>query len=283
MQRCMTYFLGVDFSLSGYEGLIAAQDCLPNNTVRDEFAADFSYLSKLWESISPDPILDDHEDDYRWLSQVYVSVQPTTGNGKLLWHSLGAKTIELIHENIHIDTVRDDLDTLVLDAEVLEAVLDGPTPEKKIKEIEVKVAKRLRKHMGDPRFKALSERLEDLKDRHEKGLLHSVEFLKQLLDLAKDLLEAERDTPPEDGEERARAALTELFDEAKNDETPIIVERVVNDIDEIVRQVRFPGWQQTSSGEREVRKALRRTLFKYKLHSDPELFEKAYGYVRQYY
>ncbi len=100
MQRCMTYFLGVDFSLSGYEGLIAAQDCLPNNEVRDQFAADYSYLSKLWESISPDPILDDYEDDYRWLTQVYVSVQPTTGNGKLLWHSLGAKTIELIHENI---------------------------------------------------------------------------------------------------------------------------------------------------------------------------------------
>jgi len=28
---------------------------------------------------------------------------------------------------------------------------------------------------------------------------------------------------------------------------------------------------------------LRRTLFKYKLHTDAELFEKAYGYVREYY
>ena len=62
-----------------------------------------------------------------------------------------------------------------------------------------------------------------------------------------------------------------------------MVERVVNDIDEIVRVVRFPGWQQTSAGEREVKKALRGTLFKYKLHSDAELFEKAYGYIRQYY
>ena len=283
VQRCMAYFLGVDFTLSGYEGLIAAQDCLPNNTIRDQFAEDYSYLSKLWEAISPDPILDDYEEDYRWLSQVYVSVQPTTGSGKLLWHSLGAKTIELIHENVHVDTVRDDLDTLVLDTELLEAVLDGPDPESKIKEIEFKVAKRLRGHIGDPRYKALSERLEDLKDRHEKGLLNSVEFLKHLLDLARDLLDAERDTPTEDSEVRGKAALTELFDEAKNENTPIMVERVVEDIDEIVRRVRFPGWQHTSSGEREVRKALRRTLFKYKLHSDAELFEKAYGYIRQYY
>lgn len=40
-----------------------------------------------------------------------------------------------------------------------------------------------------------------------------------------------------------------------------------------------PGWQSTSAGEREVRK----TLFDFRLHQDAELFEKAYGYVRQYY
>ncbi len=62
-----------------------------------------------------------------------------------------------------------------------------------------------------------------------------------------------------------------------------IVERVVGDIDEIVRLVRFPGWQHTSAGEREVKKALRKTLFKYKLHAEEELFEKAYGYIKQYY
>ena len=62
-----------------------------------------------------------------------------------------------------------------------------------------------------------------------------------------------------------------------------IVERIVDDIDEIVRMVRFVGWQAANAGEREVRKALRRTLFKYKLHTDAELFEKAYGYVREYY
>ncbi len=60
-----------------------------------------------------------------------------------------------------------------------------------------------------------------------------------------------------------------------------IVERVVGDIDEIVRLVRFPGWQHTSAGEREVKKALRKTLFQYKLHAEDELFEKAYKYIKQ--
>jgi type I restriction enzyme R subunit len=283
MQKCLAYFPGVDRGLGGYEGLIAAQECLPNNAVRDAFAVDYSTVSRLWEALSPDPMLQAYEDDYRWLSQVYVSVQPTTGGPTLIWHALGAKTIELIHENVHVEAVRDDLEEIVLDAELLEAVLGTPDPETKAKEIQIKVAARLRKHMGNPRYRKLSERLEALKERHEQGQLHSVEFLKQLLDLARELVDLENETPPEEDEDRGKAALTALFEEVRNEETPIAVERVVNDIDEIVRYVRFDGWQSTSAGEREVRKALRKTLFKYKLHQDAELFDKAYEYVRQYY
>jgi type I restriction enzyme R subunit len=282
MQKCLAFFAGVDRTVDGYEGLIAAQQCLPNNEVRDNFAAEYSLLNKLWEAISPDPILGEHERDYKWLSQVYQSVQPSSGHGKLIWHSLGAKTIELIHQNVHVDAVRDDLDTLVLDADLLEAVLSNPDP-KKAKEIEIKVARRLRKHLGNPKFKALSERLDALRDRFESGVLNSVEFLKQLLQLAKEVLQAEKEVPPEEDEDRGKAALTELFNEVKTAETPIMVERVVADIDEIVRLVRFPGWQDTLAGEREIKKALRKSLFKYKLHADEELFEKAYSYIRQYY
>ena len=63
----------------------------------------------------------------------------------------------------------------------------------------------------------------------------------------------------------------------------VIVERIVTDIDAIVKQVRFDGWQVTVQGEREVKQALRRALLKYKLHTDQELFDKSYSYIRQYY
>ncbi|CAM8751355.1 Type I site-specific restriction-modification system, R (restriction) subunit and related helicases [Burkholderia pseudomallei] len=282
IQKCLAFFQGCDRTLQGYEGLIAAQQCLPNNEVRDNFAAEYSLLNKIWEALSPDTVLGPFEKDYKWLSQVYQSVQPSSGHGKLIWHSLGAKTIELIHQNVHVDAVRDDLDTLVLDADLLEAVLSNPDP-KKSKEIVIKLNRRLRKHAGNAKFKQLSERLDALKDRFESGQINSVEFLKQLLEIAKETLQAEKEVPPEEDEDRGKAALTELFNEAKTAETPIMVERVVADIDEIVRLVRFPGWQGTQAGEREVKKALRKALFKYKLHADEELFEKAYNYIRQYY
>jgi len=282
MQKCLAFFAGCDRNLQGYEGLIAAQQCLPNNEVRDNFAAEYNVLNKIWEALSPDTVLGPFEKDYKWLSQVYQSVQPSSGHGKLIWHSLGAKTIELIHQNVHVDAVRDDLETLVLDADLLEAVLSNPDP-KHAKEIEIKLKRRLRGHGGNPKFKNLSERLDALKDRFESGQINSVEFLKQLLEIAKETLQAEKEVPPEEDEDRGKAALTELFNEVKTADTPILVERVVADIDEIVRLVRFPGWQGTQAGEREVKKALRKALFKYKLHADEELFDNAYGYIRQYY
>lgn len=281
--RCLAFFPGVDRTVGGYEGLIAAQDCLPDNETRDKFAAEYSVLSRLWEALSPDPCLGPYEKDYKWLTQVYESVKPPSGNGKLLWHALGAKTIELVHENVHLETVRDDLDTLVMDAEVLEGLLDAKDPDKKSKEIEIKLIARLRKHKDNPKFIALGERLEKLKERHEQGLLHSLDFLKELLTLAKEVVQAEKQVDPVDEQAKAKAALTELFAEVKNGKTPMVIERIVTDIDEIVRLVRFPGWQSTKAGEREVQKALRKVIYvKYQV-KDQDLFDKAFGYIRQYY
>ena len=282
LAACLAHFPGVDRTITGYEGLIAAQECLPDNERRDAFALDYSVLSQLWEALSPDTILQDYKTDYRWLSQVYESVRPPSGHGKLLWHGLGAKTVELIHENVHVEAIRDDLETLVMDADML-AEIPAMSETKKVREIEVKIIARLHKHKNNPIFIALGQQLEELKERHHQGLISSLEFLKHLLELARKVVEAEKDVDPQDEQEQARAALTELFNEVRADNTPAMVERIVGDIDSIVRIVRFPGWQQTIAGEREVQKALRKTLLKYKLHHEQELFDRAYEYIKQYY
>ena len=280
MNACLDRFQGIDRSVGGWEGLMEAQQCLPDNEKRDAFALDFSKLATVWEALSPDPILTPYRQDFRWLAQVYESLRPPSGNGKLLWHALGAKTIELIHENVTVQQVRDDLDTLIMDADVIQGFLDDPN--RGAREIEIRITARLRGHVG-PKFIELSERLESLRLRHEQGLLDSLDFLKSLLELAHDVVQAENETPPAIQEDQGKAVLTELFEGTRNESTPVIVERVVSDIDEIVRQVRFPGWQKTAAGEREVQRALRRTLLKYKLHNDQDLFDRAYGYIVQYY
>ncbi len=282
MKEALAHFAGVDRSLEGFEGLQAAQNAIKTDDAKDAFARDYKYLSKLWESLSPDSILDLHYVDYKWLSQVFESVGPAADNiGKLLWFSLGSQTTKLIHENIHVGDVH-QLDEFILDADVIEDIFNNPDP-KNAKKLEKILAKRFNKHAGDPKFKKLSERLEDLRDRAEQGLITSIEFVKELCKLAKDTVQAEKELIAKLQSKSPKAALTELFLELKTDQTPAVVERIVNDIDAIVRVVSFPGWQQTSQGEREVQKALRKSLLKYKLHKEQDLFERAYAYIKEYY
>jgi len=171
---------------------------------------------------------------------------------------------------------------VVLDA----AVIDGLMSKKDPKEVDIifkHLEGRLRNKGGNPIFKALGERLEKLRDKAEQGLISSIEFIKQLCDIAKETLKAEKEDSDVNIKSSGKAALTELFLELKTDQTPAIVERIVSDIDEIVRLVRFDGWQNTIPGEREVQKSLRKTLLKYQLHKDEELFNKSYEYIKEYY
>ena len=139
------------------------------------------------------------------------------------------------------------------------------------------------KHTNDPKFVRLGEKLEALREKHEQGLITSIEFLKLLLELAKEAAQAEKEVVPEQEVDKGIAALTELFNGVKNKSTPVIVERIVADIDSIVKIVRFDGWQNTTAGKQEVKKALRSVVWiKYKI-KDKEVFDRSYSYIEQYY
>ncbi len=283
MADCLAHFPGVDRTVEGFEGLEAAQNCISNDEKRDAFAKDYVFLGKLWEALSPADCITPFQADYRWLIGVYQSVKPSNDNiGKLLWHSLGARTSALIHEHIHVKGIGGSDDEYVLDADVIDEIAGTRDP-KKIKQLEKALAKRLKKHGDDPRFRDLSERLEKLRDKAQRGLIASIEFVKELCKIAKETVQAEKEAMDEQEQKSAKTALTELFLETKTDQTPAVVERIVTDIDAIVNVVRFDGWQDSVPGQREVKKALRQSLRKYKLDKDQELFDRAYAYIREYY
>ena len=284
MMKCLEYFVGVDRTVEGWEGLMAAQECIPTNEDKDKFGADYRVLNRVWNSLSPDPFLAPYKYDYQWLTRVYESVKPTTEIGGLVWAALGAKTMELVHENLIVGAVHEDEDILELDAELIDEYIEKQKDIKKTTmKVEIDLVARIQEHSKDPKFIKLGEKLEELRDRHERGLIASVEFLRRLLVLAREARQAEKEVVPEQEIDKGKAALTELFNGLRNDKTPIIVERIVADIDSIVKVVRFDGWQNTTAGQKEVKKALRSVIWnKYKIH-DNDVFNKAYSYIEEYY
>lgn len=286
MQECLDFFPGVDRTIGGWEGLTAAQQCLKDEAVKTKFARHFARLSKAWEIVSPDQSLAEYQNDYTWMAQVYQSVRPVSG-GNLIWALLGAKTIEIIHNNINTIDIGRPLEDLVVDAEVIDAVLeDEKKVQKKIVEIEKMLRLRLGQHKGDPKYKKFAEKLDELRERMEQNLISSIDFLKQLLEMARDLLEEEKHVEqPVDKRAQARAALTDLFQSIKTEDTPIIVEQVVNDIDnEVVNIIRqFTDAFKSVTARREIKKKLRSILWvKYQI-KDNEVFERAYQYIEMYY
>ena len=286
LDKCLAYFPGVDRDDSGWESLMAAQECIPDNKAKDAFGADYRVVNRAYNALSPDPFLDPYIKDYRWLSKVYESVKPVDNRGRLIWASVGAKTMELVHENIEVRDVAetDPRDILELDAQLIEDFIAGNEDAKKrAKKIEIDLVARIRSHDKDRRFIRLGERLEELREKHEQGLITSIEFLKHLLELAREAAHAEKEVVPEEEIDRGKAALTELFNGVKTSKTPVIVERIVKDIDDIVRIVRFDGWQDTTTGRKTVKKEVRAVISVRYGIKDKDVFKKAYSYIEQYY
>jgi type I restriction enzyme R subunit len=283
MQAALAFFPGVDRTVGGYEGLVTAQAAIAGEEAKDAFGAAYSVVAQLWETLSPDPMLRAHEADYRWLTDVYESVKPVDVAGRLVWHALGAKTLELINEHVTVEVPRTDLQTIVLDAQVIEDLMTGRRKDVDPVEVEKWITARIARHIGNPVFVELGQRLNALRERYAHAQQASLEFLKELFALARDTVAAEKAAAEVPREERGRAALTDLFESLKGPETPIIVENVVNEVDEVVRGVRFDGWQNTRDGDRLVQQVLRRTLYvRFKIR-DNDVFERALSYIREYY
>ena len=289
MQDCLDFFPGVDRSVGGFQGLEDAQEKLRDENVKTQFAAHYQRLHKAWEVVAPDKDILPFKMDYIWLSQVFESVRPVTSTGNLIWSILGPKTIELIHENVTSIDIGETIEDLVVNSRIIdECINDESKRNRTIVEIQKMLKLRLgnQKHANSKEFKQLSEKLRELQERLRQQQIDSIQFLKDLLALAKEVLDTEQKLEqPQDKRQQARAALTELFESIKTPETPIVVENVVNDIDtqvvDIVR--RFNNAFKTITGQNEVRKMLRSILWlKYKI-KDNDVFEKAYKYVEMYY
>lgn len=286
LANCLAFFPNVDRTEEGWEALLKAQECLPNNQRRDEFAAHYRVLNKAYNALSPDLFLVPFSNDYKWLTKVYMSIKPADSRGRILWAAVGPKTMELVNKNVQVDDVKDaDPDDVIeLDVQIIEDFIKkGKDPGKEAKKLEIDLVAKIQRLSKNPKYVKLGERLEKLREEHEMGIISSIEFLKYLLELAKEAARAEKEVVPEDEIDRGKAALTELFRGVKNANTPVIVERLVNEIDDVVRKIRFVDWQNTTRGKREIKRQLRSIIaVKYGI-SDKEVFDKAYAYVEQYY
>jgi type I site-specific restriction-modification system R (restriction) subunit len=289
MKICLAFFEGVDRSLDEQSTHVAAINALGSVANCDLFGKHFRYLAKVWEVVSPDPVLAQYEDDYIWLTERYKAVRQTAGGGQQVWKELGPKTIELLYKHLSFNLAATDLENIVLDDELFALIQQTKDPDKTAREIAVKLKDYLKTKEGDLVVPEIAAKLDDLRTRYENGSIKALQYMKELLALAKRAVQAnkkmreEEPVAEEPSEEQGKAALTALFESIKSPTTPVKVEKAVAGIDEVVRKVRFEGWSASHAGRRQINKEIRKVLFEHFGHADKELHERVFGYIEQYY
>jgi len=294
-------FASIDRAASMFEQIHGAQQILDTVEKREEFAAQFMLCQGLFEFLWPEVRLRPIEDDYRFLAKVYASIAPNKAADLLLWQKLGAKTMEIVHEHLTGVTIdADKLEKVAMDAGLLEALKDTglfpnvpvkgkptPTAFEVLQRLEERIQKRITGG-NDKVWRSLAERLEMLRLSRISSAQESVDFLKMLLELARDLIEAEK--ADEEGRlddikviDPRKGALTQIFEEYRPEGVSVVIDNVVEQVDSLVAPVRGTGWQTSHPGDRTVRQELRLILRNNGLPVAGELFDHAYAYIRENY
>jgi type I restriction enzyme R subunit len=316
LETVLDRFEGIDRSSSSFAALMAAQERLAEEEARNEFAREFLTAEALYEFLDPDTgLTPEQRADYRWVAKIYQSVQPAMTPDALLWQRLGSKTHELIAEHIGmVEVGKGGPKSIVLDEQSIEQLkllgLDDGTAETEDRQEPVTAADvmdsirkrldaRLKANPTNAKYSSLAARLEALRQTYIESAEESVEFLKMLLEIAREVVQADREQVAEEGAsavaggsapadesllpDQRVGALTQIFEEYRPEVTPEIVERVVHEIDAVVMGVRFAGWQTSREGDRTVKFEIRRAFKKFGLEPTGELFDRAYAYVAEHY
>jgi type I restriction enzyme R subunit len=297
-------FDGIDTTKTDWDSLAEARERIESETDREAFIKGFIAIETIWEFLYPHAMLDPFKSQYLWLAALYESIKPTNVAHTLLWARLGTKTLDLIHSKMaDVKVVAATNRSVKLDAAGIELVkqiaekLKLPIDEKDpaaitfddvIDSIESRVKRRL-DESGSGVYRSLAERIEKLRQKSITSAEDSLEFLKQALEIARDVVAADKLAEENKLDENERLfdpkqrALSQIIEENTPAGLHVVVPDVAARIDAIVSEVAFTGWRESTPGDREVKKQLRAVLKQFGLPVAGELFDRAYVYVRENY
>lgn len=307
LTRLLHVFGGIDTSDSSFGSLAEAHERMPEaSTQRSEFVETYVALQTVWEFLDPHPMLQPFRSQYFWLARVYESIRPKDVSKAFLWARLGAKTTDLIHGHMNEVIVKSIASrTVTLDAAGLALVkriaeqMRLPTTEtvgdertdvyqQVLESIEARLHRRLAES-DSLVYRSLAERIEKLRARAIENVEDSLAFLKAALEIAQDVVAADR--AAEAGDDAAlerladprRGVLTQIVEENTAPGLHEIVPEIVDRIDAIVAEVAYTGWTGSDAGDKRVRRELRTALKQFGLPIKGDLFDKTYEYIRENY
>lgn len=136
---------------------------------------------------------------------------------------------------------------------------------------------------------SLTEGLDALRECAIGQAQVALDWFRDLLTAARDLKVAEQagrdglDALPSLTDPHIGARTQIFFQKYAPEDTPVLIGRIVEQVDVIAKQVCHEWWVAKPGSVRSVRLALRKTLKNNGFGNDTDLFERAYAYIEQHY
>ncbi|RZH68764.1 type I restriction endonuclease subunit R [Natrinema altunense] len=254
-----------------------------------DFKQGYRELQDLYETLSPDKELVESgiQDDYKWLTNVYIAFRRNNNREEKPEKNLREKTTEIIADNVEIEEIKSYYETYKLGERHLQQVDQMTEPAAKANAIEHATREHLQPRVDrNPRYRSLSEKLEDIVDRWRHGELEDPDAVEKLERVERDVIEFEEDLE-EHGLNEAQHAiyseLTENYDGEVADEDE--AERIATDLwEQFDAEVdRFDGWETHAETRKQIRRLIIRRLAKehgkVALAKDDQFLEQTIEYL----
>jgi type I restriction enzyme R subunit len=174
-----------------YESLMTALTFLnQDEPARDKFEDLYRNVRILYEALQPDEFLADYEREYAWLTKMWMAYRKKFYPAERyeISEEDGAKTRELIRQNVSMEELKKDFPTYTLDEQYLTKLQDLP-PDAKALDIEAMLAAELKIRVGeDEDYQPLSERLKRIVAAKRAGTLAGIALVAELSNLEAEVV-----------------------------------------------------------------------------------------------
>jgi len=267
-RELMEDLMGMFKDIRGLEGRRALNEArrrLLDPGFAREFERKYKELRLLYELITPDPLLAEYYDDYKWLTEVYIIYcrQFKGKDPEELERYVRAhfrKTLDLIDRAIDLGRLRDDFPILALDEECLRKIeeLEPDVEHKAIHIITLLRRTIVARREENPLFERLADKVERIVREWNERLIRAEEAYRQLSEVVAEYNRAMR--------KKRELGLTdvEFFSLLTlRDYVELPESRLLADIREFLASVKdrlFEGWTLQRTVVHEVEKALRKFI-----------------------
>jgi len=257
--RCMESFKGIAVA-DTRECLLAALRAINDPDAAKIFEHNFKSLERLWEAVSPDPVLYKHRLTYNWLCSVYVAYRRRQRGAasQKTYGELSAKTRKLIEENTTFMDLADSLPVFKIDKDYVAKLEDLPSPADKAAALEAILTAELAEDEASFTYRQLGERLARLKTQKDAADKAAEQRLKELQAIADEKAKAD--------EEPARLGLVQpgeyglfsvLREHAANKDETYLADCARRMVDHLRTNQLLPaGWSNSKGGRMRVEQSL---------------------------